>query len=360
MEIEFGKNLRALRRARELTQEALAERLGVSFQTVSKWERGETLPDIAALPEVAAFFGVTIDALLGADRAKREKKIGEYLALYEGMTAENAPEVLRRFRAAAREFPNEFPILIRYMELLQRERNSPDSRRDAEETAEIYARIQKRCTDDSIRIRAKRLMLQSLNRQYCTLGYDEAYRRQAEAIIAELPALEDARELAEGEWATAENWYEVKGKEIEELTYLLQNAVIGYCYYAGDFTAQYRIRVIEHMNGVIQMIDTDERPTKNRLHLIYNYGHLGHLYAELGDKENALANFRRAADAAVRFDRLPEAKRTAMYYEQEEQIRKMGARERLYRLMTEHYPLSKEFRETKEFREIAEGLDGKF
>ncbi len=360
MELEFGKNLKELRRARELTQEALAERLGVSFQTVSKWERGETLPEITALPEIAAFFCVTVDALLGADRAKREEKIKEYLALYDGMTADNAPEVLRRFRAAVREFPDEIPIQIRYMELLQTQRNSPDAQRDAEETAAIYERIRKYCTDDVIRVRAKRLMLQNLNRQYCTLGYDEAYRRQAEAIVATLPALRDAREIAEGEWATAENWYEVKGKEIEALTYLLQNAVIGYCYYQGSFSAQDRIRAIEHMNGVIRLIDSDRRPTKNRLHLIYNYGHLGHLYAELGDTENALRNFRRAAEAAAQFDRLPEAKRTAMYYEQEEDIRMAGARERLYRLMTEHYPLSEEFRTMPEFREIAEGLVDKF
>ena len=86
MNIHFSENIKKLRKERNLTQECLADILGVSFQAVSKWERGESYPDIKMLPEIAEFFNVTIDELLGTDKTQREQKIKEehysHLILY--------------------------------------------------------------------------------------------------------------------------------------------------------------------------------------------------------------------------------------------------------------------------------------
>ncbi|MBR0425065.1 MAG: helix-turn-helix domain-containing protein [Clostridia bacterium] len=61
--MEMGKEIRRLRNNRGLTQEALADALNVSAQTVSKWECGTSVPDVQLLPEIAVYFGVTIDQL---------------------------------------------------------------------------------------------------------------------------------------------------------------------------------------------------------------------------------------------------------------------------------------------------------
>lgn len=61
--MEMGKEIRRLRNDRGLTQEALAAALNVSPQTVSKWECGSSTPDVHMLPEIAVYFGVTIDQL---------------------------------------------------------------------------------------------------------------------------------------------------------------------------------------------------------------------------------------------------------------------------------------------------------
>ncbi|MCL2672098.1 MAG: helix-turn-helix domain-containing protein [Clostridiales bacterium] len=61
----MGKRIAALRRNKGLTQEQLAEKLGVSAQAVSKWENDVSCPDISALPLLADFLGVTTDELLG-------------------------------------------------------------------------------------------------------------------------------------------------------------------------------------------------------------------------------------------------------------------------------------------------------
>ena len=56
MTIYLSENIKRLRRENNLTQETLAEFLGVTFQSVSNWERGESYPDITILPEIASFF----------------------------------------------------------------------------------------------------------------------------------------------------------------------------------------------------------------------------------------------------------------------------------------------------------------
>ena len=61
--MEMGKEIRRLRNDRGLTQEALAAALNVTAQTVSKWECGNSIPDVQMLPEIAVYFGVTIDQL---------------------------------------------------------------------------------------------------------------------------------------------------------------------------------------------------------------------------------------------------------------------------------------------------------
>lgn len=62
--MSIGVQIKTLRLERKATQEELAKSLGVSGQAVSKWEKGLSLPSIALLPTLAAYFGITVDELL--------------------------------------------------------------------------------------------------------------------------------------------------------------------------------------------------------------------------------------------------------------------------------------------------------
>ena len=64
MNTTIGKRIAALRREKELKQDELAEKLGVSPQAVSKWENDQTCPDISLLPLLAKTLGVSVDELL--------------------------------------------------------------------------------------------------------------------------------------------------------------------------------------------------------------------------------------------------------------------------------------------------------
>lgn len=63
--IKINEQIAFLRKQKGVTQEELAKALGVTNQSVSKWESGSCCPDIQLLPGIAAYFGVTADELLG-------------------------------------------------------------------------------------------------------------------------------------------------------------------------------------------------------------------------------------------------------------------------------------------------------
>jgi len=75
MTVKIGKKIRELRKARNLSQEVLAQFLGVSFQAVSKWENDTAMPDIMLIPAIASFFGVSTDDLFDYNKLEAERKV---------------------------------------------------------------------------------------------------------------------------------------------------------------------------------------------------------------------------------------------------------------------------------------------
>ena len=69
MDMTIGKRIAFFRKEKGLTQEELAQHMGISPQAVSKWENDQTCPDISALPKLARLFGVTVDELLEGKEA---------------------------------------------------------------------------------------------------------------------------------------------------------------------------------------------------------------------------------------------------------------------------------------------------
>ena len=74
MKLAIGENIRNFRKKNDLTQEALADRLGVSYQSISRWENGTTYPDLELIPAIAEVLSVTVDELLGMPQIEKEKR----------------------------------------------------------------------------------------------------------------------------------------------------------------------------------------------------------------------------------------------------------------------------------------------
>lgn len=75
--MNIGVKIRELRKRRGVTQEQLANSIGISFQAVSKWENGVALPDISLVTVLASYFGVSTDELLDFSLKELEKKVSE-------------------------------------------------------------------------------------------------------------------------------------------------------------------------------------------------------------------------------------------------------------------------------------------
>lgn len=85
MNIKICENLKQLRFEKGNTQAELANYLGISIQSVSKWECGAGFPDIALIPSIAAYYSVSIDYLFGTDDETKEKRIQEITNQYNNI-----------------------------------------------------------------------------------------------------------------------------------------------------------------------------------------------------------------------------------------------------------------------------------
>ena len=75
MTIKLGEKIKALRKQKNISQEMLAQYLGVSFQAISKWENDLALPDITMMPVLASFFGVSMDEIFDFNLKEIEKEV---------------------------------------------------------------------------------------------------------------------------------------------------------------------------------------------------------------------------------------------------------------------------------------------
>lgn len=362
MNIYLSENIRKLRKEKDITQETLAEFLGVTFQSVSKWERGESYPDITILPGIASFFGVSVDELLGIDKAENEKKINEYIDFYDKMRLKDTPLTYETLKKAVSQYPGEFRLLVRYMELVMAEKTheSPDYEKASQELITIYENIQSYCTDDGIRMWAKRLICQHLHSKAHYTGQNR-YQKHAEEILEEMPSMINSKEyLSTMLIADMKKHYETCSDAIEQMLFLLDNTVSHHCFYDENFTPQYKIDAIIKINTILEAVYTDGNFGKNWLSVIYNYGNLGHLYFQTGDIENALKNLRKCIQLAKKYDSMPQVtQRKAQFFENrnfEKTLRGKTMCERMTHLFTKKYPLSEEFKESKEFKELLDFL----
>ncbi len=360
MTIYFGENIKRLRKENELTQESLANFLGVSFQAVSKWERGETYPDITMLPVIASFFNVTTDDLLGVDKVKREEKIKEYLELFEKMRFKDKPLLFSKFQEAIKEFPSDYRLLIRYMELYMdtviiEKEDKIEYEKASQKIMSIYDNIQNNCTDDSIRMWAKRLVCTHLWAKAFHKKND-AYQEQAENILNEMPELENSREYLATLLMKGEMHYGACTNAIEQLIYLLINSVNHYCFYELDTSPQFILEAMYKIIAVCDTFYTDGNYGKNWLHVIYTYGNIGRMYAYMGDNENAIKYLRLCVEYAKKYDNLSEtSEMTSQFFENKTFKKTPRGHTKCQRMkycFETSYGLSDEFKSTKEFKDL--------
>ena len=119
MNVKIGEKIKALRKRDDITQERLAEILGVTNQAVSKWESGNSYPDIEYISPIANIFNVATDYLFDHDMAEKRRKVQDYCDQYKKYAQEKTyDEQIDLMRHALAEFPAEEILLLKLAEAL--------------------------------------------------------------------------------------------------------------------------------------------------------------------------------------------------------------------------------------------------
>jgi len=108
----IAENLKALRKGKNLTQEEAAEMLSISPQSVSKWERGDTLPDITLLPALSNLYEITVDALIGMDKINDlQTKNAMFASAHSYLRDNDINAAIDVYTEALKTFPNDGGVM---------------------------------------------------------------------------------------------------------------------------------------------------------------------------------------------------------------------------------------------------------
>lgn len=112
-EIKIGENLICLRHNKRITQEQLADFVGVTKASVSKWETGLSYPDIETLPRLAAFFDITLDQLMGYEPELGQEQVLElYGQLREEFAKQSFETGMEHSRELVKKYYHCYPLLL--------------------------------------------------------------------------------------------------------------------------------------------------------------------------------------------------------------------------------------------------------
>lgn len=151
-EINIARAIINKRREKGLTQDDLANYIGVSKASVSKWETGQSYPDITFLPQLAAFFNISIDELMGYEPQMSKENIRKlHLKLSTDFTVEPFDEVLEHCREISKKYFSCAPLLFQIGALLVNNSmlsgNMEKTLSVISEAKELFIRVKKESED---------------------------------------------------------------------------------------------------------------------------------------------------------------------------------------------------------------------
>ncbi len=177
----LSENLRKYRVIKNLTQEDVAEYLGITAQSVSKWERGESYPDITLLPALANIFETSVDLLLGMDTIRAEEtryNIHKKAVMHQREGNLDAAEKI--YREALLIYPNKPGMILGLASTLALKGETEEAIRLMEKGLPI-----------SINEKQKATMRAALCFLYLKAGHGDLANR----LASELPHMRESREV---------------------------------------------------------------------------------------------------------------------------------------------------------------------
>ena len=200
--MKLNENIRNIRKEKGMTQEQLAEAMGVSTACVSKWETAQSAPEVEMLLELADFFEVSVDTLLGHE-VSADRKQSKLNAMEELAKAARFAEAKELAQKLLRNYPNDYDVVSKAASIYYRSHVTVNGNADMEYTIELTKRLFKLLDDPTGMKRFD--LLSSLGNQYELLGdRDMARKYYAESNVGGVNDRALARLLAdEGKYQEA-------------------------------------------------------------------------------------------------------------------------------------------------------------
>jgi len=287
MSVYLSAKFKELRRARDLTQEQIADIFHVSPQSVSRWETGANYPDIELLPHIAVFFKVTVDELLGTEAIRNEEKAAAYTKdIRNLLNSGKSDDAIALARKAAKEYPQHTGL--HYL-LVQAMSAACDQTYKDEIIATNLRIIHLSDYKSSLSHRVQ------LIRQYAGWGMT----KEARELIDSLPdEIWQSQEPWLGLVLEGEAWERNQRHRMVRAKYLLQYLVDGYIEKADTDIAQ-KLACTHAKMQIEQLIDTITGQETEPIEHAFDYIGLAALYAEAGDAENTLVYVEKATQDAM-------------------------------------------------------------
>lgn len=295
----IGTIIKKLRRERDITQEQLAEYLGISAQAVSLWETEKTAPDISQLPLLAHIFDVSTDEILGVRRAERELRLAEVKKEIKRLSEIGTEsEVLALVRQAVAEFPLDESLKLNLAVSLQNSiwAENPDKAL-LDEAEKILINILENTRDIDMKCKA----INALVTHYSYWYKDDA---RALEMAKRLPSMKDCREFATA-WHVKNNAGSYLQQAIERcteyLTVNIKELALDVELPNDESTWEQKIQMLKTANEITRMIFGEDMMYHHSESSYYAWYRADYQLA-LGNVDDALDSIEEMAEHAVAYD----------------------------------------------------------
>jgi len=290
--MEIGKNIRAGRRKKDMTQEQLAELLNVSVSAVSQWECGKFLPDLTMIPALCSVLDISSDHLLGVDQTKKHKQIMDIVNEAEQIRWKGNRTVAKEIvQNGLKRFPGEHQLLLELMQIC-----NDGGADEEEETRRIAEKLLEESSSSHI--------ISSCAHILAPIYRDEDDLAKASALMSRVSPLYACRDvlrtrILKGQLAAEAN-QDLLTNLAEQLVihlrrnYRLENGEM--CY-----TPDEMARMHEKIIAILDILYEDGDMAYTHCRVQGSAVRLAQYHTEKNDAENVLQYLKLAAEHAVRF-----------------------------------------------------------
>lgn len=184
--MDLAQTVKRLRRAQDMTQEAVAEALGISPQAVSRWETGQAMPDITLLPALANLFDVTTDELLGMHELRNKHRLDQVFTQAQKLRAQGRfTEAAALLRSELALFPRNYGLMSELaLCLCSGEKSSPQA---IAEAIALCGRVLAGAESEKLKSTTRAALVLFLN--------ESGQTEKAAELVRSLPHIWESREM---------------------------------------------------------------------------------------------------------------------------------------------------------------------